>query len=696
MIWTSRRSALLLLLAQACAAGTPHVQSPRPGDEPPEALAYRLDGLADDDPRRAEMLESLTAQVVAATEDAPSFEPLEQAVTTVVRHLRPAELESGVPPALVGLAERLLVAATARGDAGAALGAICLLRLGNPDDAALRAQEEAIERWVDSARPDVRPEDPSSFGLAYQYATDDARIRATAYCASAASLERAVRVLVDGSRPVLALREMRFRQLQQRVRLSLAATVAAMYVVHGDLAGAVRSLPRDVAPDESDVLEAALVDASRPGPSGADALLSLAESLGRLGREPLEGALRVGRRAHPGDPRFPLSLAHLARERGEPLLALAGYEDAVRLAEGQPVTHEQALQELLQIAELLVDDEDRRAATVVRALERMRRSHARRFPDRVDSLQRARFAWVAAGVALLDADPERAARALAAEPTLDLQLAAADARIELGDDALALGILDRLLADPRTLAADAEVHRARTLRLRGDALRSIGRDSEAVDAYREARFGLRRGAELGPEASIELALATARGGAVDRAVELLGDTLEAAPGAVPAYVVLVQLALTMDVPADALDHAFAHATVHEALHPEVMAVLAAMGMLGRVDASADTNPALSRTLERCARLSGFPAAVARFALERTDADSLMAIADTPGRRSEARFLVALRARRDGGEEAFRSGLREVLALGMFREPSHRVARELLLGRPSLASPAVSSAPTTSP
>lgn len=689
---SSTRCATLLVAffsLHGCAASV----TPRGGDARVDAsrasteeLSYRLDGLADDDPRRASLRQQLVVRVAAENADATSLEALHRALSAIMKHYRPNELdEATLPEEVLALAERLLAAATARGDSADALSALCLLRLARPSDAGLREQEARIVQWVETGRASAREDDPAAIVGAFQDAVDDARVLAVPLCPTPAALAGADRVLVEGARPLLERSEPRLRQVKARVRLTVVLTLAAVHLMTGDTEGTVAALPRDIAPSESEMFEELLTEALAPSQRGADGLLALGDSLARVGREPFVAVLRIGRRLHPRDPRFALAVAHLERERGEALAALVAYVDAAELSEGQP-PFEPALRELLELGENLVAEEDPRAIPVARALSRLRADLARMAPERARNLPSDRFVRVEVGAALLAGDSDRAVAALRAAPGVEMRIALALAYLETDRAADALSTLDAILSPGGTLAAEADRHLGQILRIRGDVQRALGRDGDAASSYADTIAVFRASQPSSPSARAELALALARSGQVDAASEVFEQLFDEDPNASDAYVDLVEIATTMPVPAEVLDESLQHAIVHDAVRPETLTLLAALVRLSSTAASEELGAA-RQALHRGAALRGFAAAVAGFALGTTDAQALLAAASTPGRRASAHLLLGLAKRRSGDDAGYRTELTRAVSIGAFNELATSIARELLQGRPSVEAPA---------
>lgn len=677
----------LLLLAPACGGGTstrPRSASSGEAATSVEALSYRLDGLADDDASRAALRAELVARVAASTPRGASLETLERSVAELTQHFRPEEMVAGgLPAPLTELARRLLDAATARGHSADALGAYCLLRIAQPDDAALRDSEARVLQWVVEGRASAAEDDPAASISAFQDAVDDARVLAVRLCPTRAALAAADRVIVDGARPILDRAEPRLRQVKARVRLTVVLTVAAVHLMAGDLHGLGAALPRSIAPTESDVFEELLGEALAPSRRGADGLVELGDSVARIGSEPFVGVMRIGRRLHPDDPRFPLALAHVARERGDALAALVAYEDTARLADQGP-THELAMRELLELGESLVDDEDERAIPVAASLVALRDELQRRSSERAASLPVDRLLRVEVGADLLAGDSERALSALrrGVSPEMRIALAIALAELDRPDDALAT--LNALAAPGSVGAPDVERHRGQIDRIRGDVLRTLGRTQESGDAYAETVAIFRRAEASPPSALAELALALARSGELDAAMDVFTDLFDADPSAAAAYVDLVELSMSVPVPSDVLDESIHHAIVHGALRPETLTLLAALVRLHSAE-SEDALPAVRQALHRGVALDGFASDVAGFALGTTSAEALLASASTPGRRASAHLLLALAAERAGDAARRRAELETAVSFGVFTETSHAVARELLSGRPATVS-----------
>lgn len=643
---------LLCVLASACGASGPSGSTlPGEGDIPAVSdaatfgdarRAYML--LADDDPRRAGVRDALLLWLGGRTESVVGtrdYDALVAHVEAMGDLYRPHELVPGAVPAPVAQAAAALRERGERlGDEGRVLGALYLMRMAAPDDAALREEYERVTRFSREARA----ESPSEF--------DSARELVEIYQAHA-QLSPAAEVLDLLAAQLVAWRDAAFAPSNERfatVATQVAALtpleVAGVYLAREALdtsIAKVRALGRGSM--ETRVLRV-LERAQAGGDAGASALLELAEAFGEGRPLVARGACRIGRRTAGSDARFSVCLAQVELTTGSDLEAAAYYAEAIARAPTERELYDEAVVRIAGMLERGIQGTDR---AELRALadtaERILAAREARFPGAPTELPLERLELLFGVIAETAGDPDEAARrfeaSVRASPTPQALVAWGILleRLDRGPEAL------RKYREALDLVDETEIaQRAEILEHMGDAQRIARDETQATRLYRQALELWDRAAEGATGEDLAL-VAIRRGVLLDRlgqrpaARDAFRAALRAAPARQESYASVLSYLASAEPDVELAEEVFATSRSQVDLTADFRVYFALWVRIVALRAGAPVPDEAHATLHRLARGEGWTNMLARWAVGDLPAAELLAAASGVGERCEAEFYI---------------------------------------------------------
>lgn len=696
----------LLLALAGCGGPSIGIEHGGSASQPPEITdetfhevhrAYwRLDP---ENPSRLVWRDALVRYLSQRSEEvleAGDYDAVVQHLASITELLQPRDVAEGqVPSDLAPLARWVVEHGSPRGDEGRVMGALLLLAAIGEDAESRSAERERIAQWGIEARRNI--DNPiERFGSLIQVWEQHEQIApapevldglARLYIEQRDALVGAFGPEGQGSQ---APGRLSFQQLRLAPLLVQRAPldVAAVFLRHGDLQRAVEHVQR--MGDDSGV-EAQLIQilqrAQQSDDQGAEALGELAQGYIRA-RPNISGAIcRLGTRRFPEDSRFPLCLARVAVEAGQPGSATAWYAEAVRLAPDDRAVYDEALgrlEEMMEEGTFEVDVTQSRAMGR-HALEILEQRNAR-WPDSPSSVNRGEL-LLQLGRAEMSAGFVTEARARLVE-SLEVR--------ESRDVHVQLGLLLERMSRPQEAArhyrlaldlvtaegAEGAAERAELLEHLGDAFRRGGDTRQSQRMYRQslglwdalvdqmrgprrAVIEVRRGvllSRLGNTQAAELAFANA---------------MEAAPSWREPYAAILAH-LVVSVPNLALaQQVLRRATYQLTLEPQWKVYFALWVQSIAARASAEPESEVSMMLADLSRGDGWSARLAAFAQEQLSYHELRNVASNRGQRAEAAFYEGARRLGSGDLSGARQLFEEVLETGMVNFYEYAMAQELL-------------------
>ncbi|AKF09792.1 TPR domain protein, putative component of TonB system [Sandaracinus amylolyticus] len=662
--------------------------------------------LADDDERREETRLRLLEYLATRTDGLVTegeYDPMVSHFAEMTSLLAPRDLAEGqrVSELIAPVARWIVEHGSRRGDEPRVLAALLILARIEPADASHAQEYARVAEWGREARWGREPRpSPDFFDLAPELIAvweEHARLSPSPdVLARLADLYVQMRDVVlgqslqEGFEPGerITMPELRMAQmLAERIPLD----VAAVYLRVGDLEGAARRVGE--LGDRGGIewrLRRLIEEAGQANEDGAEALGELAGGFERARPDVSLALCRVGHRLHPQDARFPLCLARLHVELGQPSDATAWYADAIRLAPTEREVYDEALGRLAQMIEgglFSADESDiGRIRAIGRHAEEILAQRETRWPTEEATVSRAALHYHLGRAELQAGQVNEAARhferSLEAQRTREALLELATLRARTGDPAGAVALYQEALDRLAQQGPEAMLQRAMLLEHLGDALRASGRADEAQRAYAQALELMTPLAGQGDEerqalTRVRLGVLQRRVGQGERASDEFRAALETAPSWREPYTeILAHLVVTEPAP-ELAEEVFRRATTGLALEHEwrVYYALWVQAVAGR--ASQPLSDDVVRTLSGESEEPGWHGRLAAFAAGTIEYDQLLQAAQNPGQRCEAHFYAGTRKLAQGDTAGAREQFRAAMETGMVGYFEYAMAQELL-------------------
>ncbi len=705
---SSRVSLVIVLILVACGGPSTEVRHGEADGPPPVSAenfhevqrAYlRMDPA---DPARIAWRDALIAHLAASSEAllaAGDYDAVVAHLARLTRQMTPADVGAQrVPSGFAPLALWVVEHGSARGDEGRVMGAHRLLEAMGEDADAHRQERERIAAWGREARagianPIERFGDLIQVWEQYEQVAPSPEVLdmlARLYLEQRDALRLAFGPeSQSGATPGLTYSQVRLAPLLiERAPLD----VAAVFLRHGDLSGAITHVSRIEPSGERDArLVAQLIElleqAQADTPRGAEALGELADGFSRARPEISAAVCQNGVRRFATDARFPLCLARSAYEGSRAAAATAWYAEAVRLAPDEREVYDEALQRLAEIMEagaFAVEVGQSRA--LARSALSILREHAQRWPNEEPVVTTSTIllqlgrAEMSAGnvvqareqfVASLAADESRAAH---------IQLGLLLQR--LGDGAESATHFREALDQTPERGPEGIAQRAELTERLGDAFRQAGEDPQALRMYRQALAqwdGLL--SELrGPQvamAQVRRGILLSRLGDASASAEAFVAALESHPAWREPYAAILAH-LVVSEPNLELAQAVLHRAQFQ-LHLEptwkVYFALWVQAVAGR--ASEELSSEVAVMLGDLARGDAWSNRLAAFGDRSLAYPELREHASNRGERVEADFYEGARRLASGDRDGARELLEQVIESGMVNFYEYAMAQEIL-------------------
>lgn len=629
--------------------------------------------------------------------------------------LAPRDFADGaLPGELTPLAEHVALHGARRGDEPRVLAAELLLAALDREHAAEHlAEYERVSGWGREARAPAADEVMSivegGMGLVAVW-EEHARLTPapevlTRLAALYLGLRDAIRgsSVADGFRPPRSLGDMRHLEMAAMIMQRAPLEAAAVFLVQGDLEGAIAQLedrgaqreergPRERGGDIAR-LRRVLEDARTHDSHGADALSQIANGYGEARPEVALGLCRLGLRRFAEDARFPLCLARASSSRGAVGDTADYYSLTLRLDPHDLEVHDEALETFASmISQGALNGADvgevRTAGRVAHEIVALR---ATRFPNADPApLDQPTLHLALARAELQSGHAEQArgefeaaiaeARRLSATPAAAIEARRELALLELrsGEPAAARVTLEEALGLVSQGRSGDET-RARLEAVVGDTFRRQDDTSAATTRYRAA-LRLLEGLE---DARAESAASRAilRGTLLRRVGEheasrrSFEEAITLAPSPENAASILQQLVVETPDP-ELAELVFRRARVGSPIGHARKVYLALWVEAVRVMASAPPSEEGTRVLSAEAARGGWQARLAGLARGELDEQAALAAAEGGSERCEAHFYAAIRALRVGDRATAARALEASVQTGMLGRPEYAVAQEL--------------------
>lgn len=714
-------AALTLVVATGCTSANRPPPRPRP---PTTAVApaqvddaqfaetvhaLLIDGHPTVD-RQARLAGAVRRQLAHATERLKAKER-ERGVASLMGALYLVRAGELAPGMLDGSSDEALAlaveAVAARGDEGRSTALYELRKLASPGSQAARDADEhlaAIDRWTaETTSSDTGPveragtEERRKTARSLILPTDDAVKEALG------AAGRWVEAGIDLQEKMQAKREGRPRREDAiesiRAVTSGAATIAAVFLRHGDAAGAHDALTH--APVERVAPPGLVLALQRAARGEAAAWRDLLELFVRpergdeetgldrsLVRAAAFGVAVEAFRKNPAEVEVAMHLSAALAGLGMVEVAPMVLADAVEKNHDPRIVGAMLEAVGASIAREEADGDPLSARRTFAASARLLASADRaEFAGKLSpspSRLRVLGAGIDARAGELAAAKTSLAMALAKEPLADAKLMLADIERAMGNRDVALGLYREVTAMPdakrdRVIEADARIAAAELL----IETKAAGADAElslAAQAAMDARRVARSASELSRAERV-----------LSRALDRSGDALGAARATERAF--LAAKLSPRDIAATALD-AVARAYVAKDLGAARKAALQMVGAGLRDDEvvyagvwlqflerelGTKTDGTAALLLDRVEPGASWPAKLTAFARGQLSEADLAAAARTPSQKTEATFYRALGRRSKGEKDAADAGFREVAAAPTLSLVETQIARELLAG-----------------
>lgn len=657
-----------------------------------------------DDPARVAWRDALIAYLVrdsASVLEGGDYDAVVQHMASACALLTPADVAEGrVPESLAPAARWIVERGSRRGDEGRVMAARLLLAAMGQDAEANRAERERIAAWGRDARRGMENPIERYGNLIQVWEQHDQLAPAPEVLETLARLHLeqrdALMTLLGGALtserslgPVL--RDPRLLQMGERLVERVPLDVAAVFLRHGDIDGALEHVQRIDAQGTSGSADLAqlrdfLQRARDRSPRGAEALGEIAVAFARVRPPVAEALCALGLRRFPEDARFPLCLARLAIQE-QPGLGTAWYAEVVRMAPDHREVYDEALRQLDEVMEAGVfDAEIGQSRALARSALSILDEYERRWPTEQPAVTRD-------GVLLQLGRAEMSAGNVAeARRRLEASLAARDSR----EGHLALGLLLERVGEgeaaathyraaldqaPARTPEDRAVRAELTERL-GDAFRTGGQEQQARRMYRQAleAWDALLPAVRGPRrgvAEVRRGILLSRLGDTHGASEAFAAAMEAAPSFREPYASILAHLVVSAPNLELAQTVLRRAQFQLHLEPEwkVYFALWVQMIAGRAASEPERDVAL--LLGELSRGEAWSNRLAAFGDRSLPYPELREHATNLGQRVEADFYEGARRLADGDEAGARSMFEQVLASGMVNFYEYAMAQELL-------------------
>ena len=463
--------------------------------------------------------------------------------------------------------------------------------------------------------------------------------------------------------------------------------VAAVFLRHGDVASAVTQVEAmgDASGTEGQ-LGRLLRDIRAGGEEGSDGLLYLAEAYRDARADVALGLCRYGHRQSPRDPRFPICLARIAASGERYADATAWYAEAVRLAPGERVVYDEALEKLNELIETgLFTDDPSAARAVARQAEQILDARMHRFRG-APPVPPERFHYVLGMLEMNTGNAREAKRrfeaSIAARENADalLQLGLLLERVGESGEA-ARRYMRALELTPQT-EEDGGLARAEIQERLGDAFRTDGNPAQAERMYRQALAlwdGMRERATGRALAALEVrrGVLLERLGQDQASAETFRAAITAAPDQREAYAqILAHLVIASPNAALATD-VFRRAQNQLTLEPQWKVYFALWVKMISERAGAPLEQDVEAILGEMSSARSWWGRLARFGSGRLPYGELLDEASSVGERAEAHFYEGARLLASGDQQGAERLFRRVLESRMVNFYEYGMAQALL-------------------
>ncbi|MEM9860592.1 MAG: hypothetical protein AAF938_03150 [Myxococcota bacterium] len=445
------------------------------------------------------------------------------------------------------------------------------------------------------------------------------------------------------------------RGLPEQVSRIAPLDVAAVYLVHGDLSGAItRVEAMGSGPTEEQLLR---VMRAALDPDGADALVEIAEAYREARPRVAVGVCRVGARRFSDDARFHACLARVATARGELESAIAWYASAIERAPGEQQLYDESAQHLSEMLERSIDNLER-CRRLASELASLLEARSTRFPNAAPIVPPGRVE-LAIGMAEMHAGHVAEAREL-----LTASLAAQTsvrAHEQLGHLQERLGEFDAALASYRAALdlSEGEFMRASLQTRLGNAFAGSGNEAQARRMYTQALSlwdQVLQQLQGRPEAARFLAETQLQRGVVlglldraDESQQAFRAALTAAPQSRSTYATILSFLVTARPDLGFATEIFAAAKRQTRLADEWRVYFALWVRTIAARAGETPSAEVQATLESAAQGASWSSTLARFGAGELSGAALIAAASNPGQQTEAYFYAGTLSEDAAGE-----------------------------------------------
>lgn len=614
--------------------------------------------------------------------------------------LTPSDVEAGrVPDALAPLARWVIEHGGRRGDEGRVMGALVLLAAIDGDEAH-RAERDRIAGWGRDARR--RIENPiERYGELIQvWEQYEELAPAPEVLATLARLYVEQRDAIAGTfgaegQGARAARRLSLRDLQLAPHLVRRAPldVAAVYLRHGDLDHAIEHVR---AMGDGGDMQAELVTilerARQHDDAGAHALDELARGFARARPNVAAAICRLGARRFPQDARFPLCLARVAIEEGEPARATGWYAEAVRLAPTDREAYDEALGRLGQmIEEGAMSSNPGQTRVIARHALEILDERIRRWPENTAPLERDALLLAIARAEMSHGNVaearERLTASLAARETQEAHEALGLLLERTGQSREAADHYRRALDMVDGSGMEGTANRAELLEHLGDAFRQSGEARQAERMYRQSLelWDQLLSVVQGPRAAV---VQVRRGVLLSRledlqaAEEAFVAAMEASPSWREPYAAILSHLVIAQPNLELAHRVLRRAQFQITLEPEWKVYFALWVQAIAARASAEPESDVVALFADASNGDSWSARLASFGRGQLDYDALLGAASSRGERAEAQFYQGARLLGSGDVEGARALFRQVLETGMVSYYEYVMAQELLRTLPA--------------
>lgn len=612
----------------------------------------RLQTLPDHDPDRLPLRNAL-AEALGDCEGAErqgDYEALKTQFEALTQLLRPADFTSdtsAMPPELVACARRVVAAAEPRGDEALVLSGFRVLgevesyaevvewgmRARRWDAEALRRYALLLELWGRHAELTPAGDVLAQLSEIYQARRDEVSraYPGPQYEAARAELDQAT-----------------------------ALEVAAAYLRHGLIDDAANRVAEVGAASNRPLLEALAV-AESSSPEAAESLFALAELFRSRRPDVSKGLCTAGIRRFPSDARFPTCLAQVAFIEVQASTASAWYERAIELSPNDEALMNEAASRLVALLEgANFEERIEEARFLGNVVQRIVRQRDAQFPgNRGVSEARVKMmlGMAEAAVGNLERARQLMEESAAEEPAPYVWQPLARVQAGLGDYDAAVRTLESAEdgASLPPLVASLLITRARYLDFAGN---TAGAEAALRRALELLSSTLTGDVDFDAQVLATRGRAYAALGENEHAQEAFAHALELGSTEGGLYLTILQALVVHGG-----DATFA-ARVSRAGQMRVdwdsyewRAYLGLWASIVARQTGSEVDSDTRRTLERVSRLGGWGAQLAAFGSGGIDGAELLARANTPGQRLEARYYALVLS--DAPAETLRTLIEEL-------------------------------------